>query len=61
MKYFIKSVKSVVLLALCFAMPASAPPSVQSCLTCVHACTGQGKGTPVCLLQCVTSGACVRP
>ena len=51
----------VMLLMFCFAMRASAPEPVTTCLTCVHACTAQGKSTPVCLLQCVTSGACVRP
>jgi hypothetical protein len=51
----------VVLMLFCFAMPASAPEPVTTCLTCLHACTGQGNSTPACLLQCVTSGACIRP
>lgn len=50
-----------VLMLLCFAMPASAPGPVTTCLACVHACTGHGKSTPACLLQCVNSGACVLP
>ena len=52
---------SVVLLVLCFATPAAAPEPVTTCLACLRACTGQGAGTPICLLQCVTSGACTRP
>ena len=60
MKYFIKVF--VLSIVLCFGTPASAPPpGLTTCLTCLHACTGQGKNTPVCLLQCVTSGACSRP
>ena len=52
---------SVVLLVLCFATPAAAPEPVTTCLACVHSCTGQGAGTPGCLLRCVTSGACSLP
>ncbi len=51
----------VVLMLFCFALPASAPEPVTTCLSCLHTCTGQGRSTPVCLLQCVTSGACIRP
>jgi hypothetical protein len=56
-----RSIVSVVLMVLCFAVPAAAPEPVRTCLACLHACTGQGMNTPVCLMQCVTSGACVRP
>jgi hypothetical protein len=59
MKRFFKVCAVVILLS--SAAQASAPEPVTTCLACVSACTGQGKGTPVCLLQCVTSGACVRP
>jgi hypothetical protein len=53
----------VVLMLFCFAMPTAAPaaPPTPTCLACLHACTGQGKNTPACLWQCVTSGACIRP
>lgn len=54
-------VACVVLMLLCFALTASAPEPVTTCLTCVRTCTAQGNSTPACLLQCVNSGACTRP
>jgi hypothetical protein len=54
-------VVGVVLIVSSFALPASAPEPVTTCLACVRACKGQGMNTPVCLLQCYTSGACSLP
>jgi hypothetical protein len=53
----------VLLMVLAFGVPVVAPatPPTATCRACLHACTGQGKSTPVCLLNCFTSGACTRP